>query len=225
MTILTENKYLIQKYENEKLQPRELQNKIKDLELKNEKISIQNLEIEQLKKKQNQLISLNDNLKKSIKEQEGLNEELKKRITEFNNIKGVIGKFGTYKSLSKDIEILEFIMKNPIEKIRQKTLIQHFNKWSDKTVIRHLKKLVKNNLFIESDEFKGTYYLNPECIKDTKFDMELIARYILGDKIFELSISNYIEKEKNQESEDNDYDPNINQQGKKRRYNQKKRYH
>ena len=55
--------------------------------------------------------------------------------------------------------------------------------------------------------------------------MELIARYILGEKNFELSIRHYIEKEKNQENEENYYDSYINQQFEKRKYAQNKRYH
>jgi len=204
---LSETKYWIQKYENEKLRTQEFHNRIKDLESKDEKFSIQNLEIEQLKKKQKELISLNNDLKKTIKEQEELNEKLKKRITGLISVRGAVDKFGTYKSLSKDIKILKYFMNNPNKNIRQKTLIKHFNKWSNKTVIRHLKKLVKNNLLRESDNFKGTYYFNPEYIKDTKLDMELIARSILGDEIFELAIISYIKKEKRIEKEMSDYGP------------------
>jgi hypothetical protein len=115
-------------------------------------------------------------------------------------------------------------MNHPNKGIRQKTLIQHFNKWSDKTVIRHLKKLVKNNLIRESDNFKGTYFFEPEYIKEMIVDMELIARSILGNELFELSILSYIEKEKNLEREMKDYDFYSNQPVNRRQYIHNDRY-
>ena len=142
-----------------------------------------------------------------------------------NIIKKIYDKYGTYNSLKKDIKILKYFMNHPNEKIRQKTLIQHFNKWSDKTVIRHLKKLLKNNLIRESDNFKGTYYFKPEYLKDTIYDMEILARYLLGDEIFELAILCYIKKEKKLEKEMNDYDQYMGPPIDRRKYRTDNRYY
>jgi len=120
-------------------------------------------------------------------------------------IRKTYDRYGTYHSLTKDIKIMKYFMNNPNEKIRQKTILQYFNKWSNKTVLRHLKKLIKNNLIRESENFKGTYYFKPEFIKDTQWDMEILARSILGDEIFELATLSYIEKEKRIEKEMSDY--------------------
>ncbi|MFE3845439.1 hypothetical protein ACFL1L_01075 [Thermoplasmatota archaeon] len=135
-----------------------------------------------------------------------------------NNIIKIYNKYGTYKSLLKDIKIITYFMNHPNQEIRQKTMLQYFSKWSEKTVIRHLKKLVKQNLLKESQRFNGTYIYKPEYIKDTQEDMEMLARTILGDKIFELSIKSYITKQEQIENEIHGYEPYIGQSIKKKQY-------
>ena len=141
-----------------------------------------------------------------------------------NNIIKTYNKYGTYKSLLKDIKIMKYFMNHLNQEIRQKTILQYFSKWSKKTVIRHLKKLIKQNLLKDSQNFNGTYIYKPEYIKDTQEDMEILARTILGDEIFELSIKGYIAKEKLIENDINGYESYLGQSINKNQYRGYNRY-
>jgi len=135
-----------------------------------------------------------------------------------NNIIKTYNKYGTYKSLLKDIKIITYFMNHPNQEIRQKTILEHFSKWSEKTVIRHLKKLIKQNLLKESQKFNGTYIYKPEYIKNSLEDMEMLARTILSDEIFELSIKSYITKQKQIENDNNEYEQYLEKTINKKQY-------
>jgi len=141
-----------------------------------------------------------------------------------NNIIKTYNKYGTYKSLLKDIKIITYFMNHPNQEIRQKTIFQYFSKWSKKTVIRHLNKLIKQDLLKKSLQFNGTYIYKPEYIKDKLEDMEILARTILGDEIFELSIKSYITKQKLMENDINGYESYVGQSINKNQYGNYNRY-
>lgn len=188
---LSEIKYWQQKYENEKQRTQVLENRIKDLELKDGNSSKQILEIEQLKKKQTELISANEELKKDIEEQKELNEKHQKQINELISVRGIVDKFGTYKSLMKDFEIVNYFRKKPKgTSIRWKELDEYFKSlgWPQSTIIFHLNRLHNLGVIKYQHGFKGEYILDLSSTEYNGFlsDIYILIKYILGEELYQL---------------------------------------
>jgi DNA repair ATPase RecN len=180
-----------QKYENEKQRTHELENIIYDLKSIDENSSKLVLEIEQLKNKQTDLISLNEELKKAVKEKEELNEKLQKHINELISVKGIVDKFGTYKSLMKDFEIVNYFLKKPKgTSIRWKELDEYFKSlgWPKSTILCHLKRLHDLGLLKYQHGFKGEYILDLSSTEYNGFlsDIDILIKFILGEDLYQL---------------------------------------
>ena len=125
-------------------------------------------------------------------------------------IKYTFNKYGTYISLIKDVKLLEFFINRTDKEVRQKTIIDYFSCWSPKTVRRHLDRLVQKEIIKESHEFRGTYIFHPGYHQNMKFDMDNIARVILGEELYEMAKSCWKIKEDEKLSEEQEaYERNF----------------
>jgi DNA-binding IclR family transcriptional regulator len=106
----------------------------------------------------------------------------------------IFNRWGTYQSLQKGLDIVKFFMEKPEEKIRQKTIIQHFEgKMSAKTVREHLYRLVEKRI-LDEDVFKGTYIFFPNRYRDLGVDMDRLLRAIAGKEIYDMARRIWLEK-------------------------------
>ena len=112
-----------------------------------------------------------------------------------DDIKDIFNKWGTYQSLQKDVALVRYFMKRPGEKIRQKTVIKHFeNEMVPKTVRAHLYKLVKKGILIEDPEYKGTYIFSDSGFKDFAVDMDKLFKAIFGEDLYDIAVQIWKEK-------------------------------
>ncbi len=172
------------RYQNEKQKVQELESQVKNA-------SKLGLEIEQLKKQQTELLSLNNTLQIDIKVQKDLNEKHQKQISELNSVRGVVDKFGTYKSLMKDIKIVNYFRKKPENSsIRWKELDKYFTQygWSRPTLLYHLRKLIDLDILKYRQGVRGEYFLNLESSEYNGFlsNVDIIIKFILGEEIYHL---------------------------------------
>jgi len=191
MRIFSEIKHWKAECQNEKGKVLELQNRLNSWESQGEKSSKLGLELEQLKQQQTELISLNDTLQKDIKVQKDLNEKHQKQISELNSVRGVVDTFGTYKSLMKDIKIINYFRKKPENSsIRWKKLDSYFTQygWSRSTLLIHLRRLIDMDILKYRQGIRGEYFLNLDSSEYNGFfsDVDMIIKFILGEEIYDL---------------------------------------
>lgn len=105
-----------------------------------------------------------------------------------DEIKDIFNKYGTYQSLQKDVAIIRYFVERPEIKVRQKTVIKHFeNKMSPKTVREHLYKLVNKGILIEDPEYKGTYIFSFSNFKGFAVDMDKLFKAIFGEDLYKIA--------------------------------------
>ncbi len=106
----------------------------------------------------------------------------------------IFNRWGTYQSLQKDLDIVKFFMERPEEKIRQKTIIQHFEgKMSAKTVREHLYRLAEKQI-LKWNVFKETYIFFPKRYRDLGMDMDILLRAITWKEVYDLAQCIWFEK-------------------------------
>ncbi len=122
-------------------------------------------------------------------------------------IKDSSNKYGGYHSLEKDVAIVRYFMVRPEIKVRQKTVIKHFeNKMSPKTVREHLYKLVKKGILIEDPEYKGTYIFSFSGYIGFAVDMDKLFKAIFGEDLYKIAVQIWEKKHQhlNTDRENND---------------------
>lgn len=187
-------------FQNEEQKVQELQNKLKDFESQGKKVSIMDKDIERLNKEKNNFSSLNEKLQSDIKKREEQIQELEKQVTDLSFIRGICDRFGTYRSLMKDVEIINYFRRNTEGKsIRWKQLDQYFKRqrWAESTVINHLKRLHGYGILKGREGFKGEYSLNLDSSEYNDFtsDMDKLIEIIMGRELYDLAKENWNEKE------------------------------
>ena len=114
-----------------------------------------------------------------------------------DKIEYVFSRYGTFKSLQKDAEIMRFFFERPMEKIRQKTVIERFKDvMTPKTVREHLYRLVEKGLLEEVPDFKGTYMFFPMGFREFAVDMDRLVRELVGRDIYDCAVAIYEDKHK-----------------------------
>ncbi|MCK5260866.1 MAG: hypothetical protein KAJ44_01655 [Thermoplasmatales archaeon] len=155
-------------------------------------------------KNDNQVLQKNNQgLKNDKKSLQASNKKLSKSTGEHEDIKDIFNRWGTYQSLQKDIAIIKLFMEKPNQEIRQKTIIERFM-YMDKTTVRlHLYKLVRKGI-LKEPQFKGSYQLNTDNDDDSlqgiATDVDRIARLILGEKLYEMAVSQHQQKNEQYEN-------------------------
>ena len=124
-----------------------------------------------------------ENLAQKIQDMENKNIRLEDEVKNLGIVHGIVDKFGSYKSLQKNCELILFFLRKDRHKARWIEVIKYFmNKgWTKSTIENHLRILSKNNILIKGD-LPGEYMLN----KDQTFSMDILARWILGSEVYEL---------------------------------------
>ena len=117
-----------------------------------------------------------------------------------NDIEDFFNRWGTYKKLKKDIEIVKFFLDQPEEEVRQKTIIDFFkNKMAPITIRKHLYGLVQKGILEESSLFPGTYTFYLRNYRKMGVDMDWLVRKIIGDDLYEIATSIWKEKHSSDE--------------------------
>ena len=119
-------------------------------------------------------------------EKEKIIKELEKQVKDLEFVHGLCDKFGSYKSVKKDAEILWFFYNKEKHMARWIEIIRAFKQrgWAKSTTENHLNTLCKQHMLVKGD-LPGEYKLNREI----SFDMGRLARWLLGD-IYSLAIKN-----------------------------------
>ena len=190
---LQEKNKLLSEYQDQIEQYKSEINKLKSQEKQ------QSNQIQELNKKIKNLKDNNQVLQNEKQDLLASNKEFQESVEKHEDIKDIFNKWGTYQSLQKDVAIVKYFMERPRESIRQKTVIEYFKNYMDKTTVReHLYKLVRKDILSEP-EFKGTYSFNyPRYHSDMAIDMDRVAEIILGEDLYKMAVDQY--KQKNDES-------------------------
>lgn len=111
-----------------------------------------------------------------------------------NVIKEIFNKWGTYQSLQKDVAIVQYFMERVDQKIRQKTVVEHFKyMMTPKTCREHLYRLCKKSILKEDEDFAGTYVFPSRPIRGSDYslvdDMNKLIQAIVGKDIYDMAIS------------------------------------
>jgi len=135
-------------------------------------------------KYENQTKEIQDMVNKRIR----LEEELKN----LGLVRGIVDKFGSYKSLQKNCELILFFQKKDRHRARRAEVIKYFmdKGWKKSTIENHIRTLSKNNILIKGD-LPGEYILN----KDQGLDMDILTKWILGSEIYEMVKHSWKNKE------------------------------
>jgi hypothetical protein len=111
-------------------------------------------------------------------------KELEKKVEELSYIHGICDKFGSYQSLCKDAEIINFFLINPEHKRRYIELINNFTHqgWAKSTIEKHLSGLTKKRILWRT-HLPGEYVINDDMSKD----MDLLVQYLIGGSLYRLA--------------------------------------
>ena len=109
-------------------------------------------------------------------------------------MKEIFNKWGKYESLRKDAAIIKYFMERMDQKIRQKTIVEHFKyAMSPKTCREHLYRLCKKEILKKDENFSGTYIFSskPEHYGACSIvdDMSKLISAIVGRDIYDLAVS------------------------------------
>ena len=102
---------------------------------------------------------------------------LKKKIKDLEFVHGLCDKFGSYKSVQKDAEILWFFYNKEKHLARWIEIITAFKQrgWAKSTIENHLNTLCKQHMLVKGD-LPGEYKMNREIADD----MDRLAEWLLG---------------------------------------------
>lgn len=107
----------------------------------------------------------------------------------------IFNKWGTYRSLQKDAEIVKYFIKRPEQDIRQKTIIEKFKgKMAPITVRKHLYNLVEKGILEENPQYPGTYAFVPYHYRRMGIDMDRLVKTIVGQDIYDIAVTIWKEK-------------------------------
>ena len=115
-------------------------------------------------------------------EQEERIKELEKKIKDLEFVHGLCDKFGSYKSIKKDAELIFFFITKTDQVARWIEIIDAFKQkgWAKSTIENHLRNLFDKGVLVKGN-LPGEYRLH----RDLSYDMDILASFILG-KIYEL---------------------------------------
>ena len=118
-------------------------------------------------------------------------EKLEDKVKNLVIVHGIVDKFGSYKSMQKNCELILFFLRKERHKARRIEVIRYFMNlgWKKSTIENHLCILSKNSILVKGD-LRGEYMLN----KDQGLDMDVLARWILGSEIYEMVMHSWKNK-------------------------------
>jgi len=124
------------------------------------------------------LFFLEDNMSS---DEENQIKNLEKQIEQLKFIRGITDKFGTFQSLKKDIELINYFLQKENCTRRYIELITYFERlgWSKSTVEHHLRHLHQVGV-LEGGAFLGEHKL---C-EDVSSDMDLLIQILIGEDIY-----------------------------------------
>ena len=115
-------------------------------------------------------------------------------------VKGVVDKFGTYKSLQKTLAVLVYIREQVEEfgSVRWITVINNFKSyhWAKSTIEDHLRKLREEDIIVEKRAIKGEYMLNVEKLGEACDDFDNLVRCIIGTKLYDFAKESWMKKQR-----------------------------
>ena len=123
-------------------------------------------------------------------ENENRIKELEKQVKDLEFVRGLCDKFGSYKSLKKDAEMIYYFVKKEKHLARWIEIMRAFKQrgWAKSTIENHLHNLSKRYILVKGD-LPGEYKLN----LDISADMDELAKWVLGD-IYEMAKRNWEKK-------------------------------
>jgi len=182
------------KYKSEIIQLKSQEGKqLSQIQELNDKIVDSTKKIQSLEKDNQTLQKDKQVLQNERKDIEVSIKELQDSLQEREDIKTFFSKWGTFLSLKKDIQIIQFFLSMPGQDIRQKTVINTFTSWDKSTVRNHLYRLLQKGILKETG-FRGSYRLNKTAYIDMAKDVDEIASIILGRDLYEMALSQHEQK-------------------------------
>ena len=118
-------------------------------------------------------------------------KDLEKQVEKLSFVRGISDKYGSYKSLQKDAEIIMFFLANTGHKRRYIELINEFQYkgWAKSTIEKHLSNLTKKGV-LNRTSLPGEY----EVADNLSNDMDLLVQHLVGDSIYKLARKSWEKK-------------------------------
>ena len=171
----------------------DLEERLKSFEQKDILRLKQHGELEQSKKESEELVT-------SLKEKDSEISSLKKQIENLQTVRGIVDKFGTYKSLQKTLAVLVYIREQVEEfgSVRWIEVINNFKSyhWAKSTIEDHLRKLREEDIIVEKRAIKGEYMLNVEKLGEACDDFDNLVRCIIGTKLYGFAKESWMKKQR-----------------------------
>ena len=124
-------------------------------------------------------------------EQEMRIKELEKQIEQLSFVRGINDKFGSYKSLKKNAEIVMFFLASSENKRRYVEVIDNFKgMWGKSTIEKHLSDLTKKGI-LSRTHLPGEY----EVAYDMSRDMDMLVQYLIGSSLYNLAKKSWEKKD------------------------------
>ena len=117
-------------------------------------------------------------------EQEQRIKELEKQVKDLTHVRGIVDAFGSYKSLKKDAEIIQFFLRKENNFARWIEVVTYFTQygWAKSTIESHLRNLKRKRILTDG-ALPGEYKLHEYLSKD----MDLLVQWLVESEIYDLA--------------------------------------
>ena len=177
----------VQPVEQYEQQITELQNEIRTLTRSYEE------SVEKIESQGETIIELQEN-KRDLEDKV---KELYKTSSTEEELKDIVGKFGSYGALRKLSLLVSVFTEYPDAEFRLTEILKNprLLEAMSKYTIRRILYIARDLKIIHCPRFEGTYKLNISGFDDMSVDMDKIAKYILGDEVYEIAKKQSFKKE------------------------------